>query len=103
MADNSYQVEKVINGKKYVAQFIGISAALQAVDSSYISGTNNTSVQKMAEYLFKHIIIEPQGLTPDSFDTMEEFNAVVEFARMVMQGDFRDKKDEKPAKAKSEG
>ena len=51
MANKFYTVEKEINGKKYVAQFNGISAALKAVDSSYIDGTNNTSVEKMANYL----------------------------------------------------
>ena len=29
-----YTVEKEINGKKYVAQFNGISAAIEAVDNS---------------------------------------------------------------------
>lgn len=95
MANNKfYQVEKEINGTNYIAQFCGISAALKAVDMSYIEGTNNTSVEKLAEYLFKNIIVEPKGLTPDSFDSIEEFNDVIKFAREVMQGDFRDKKDE---------
>lgn len=103
MTNTTYQVEKIINGKKYIAQFIGISAALKAVDSSYIQGTNNTSVEKMSEYLFKHIIVEPQNLTIDDFETMDEFNEVVEFAREVMQGNFRDKKDKGTTKTASKG
>ena len=100
MANNKfYTVEKEINGVKYKAQFNGISAALKAVDSSYIEGTQNTSVDKLAKYLFDNVIVEPKGLTADDFDSMEEFNQVVTFAREVMQGDFRDKKDEKPTKA----
>lgn len=90
-----YTVTKEIYGKKYVAQFNGISAALKAVDDSYIEGTNNTSVAKLSKYLFENVIVEPKGLTADDFDSMEEFNEVVSFAREVMQGDFREKKDEK--------
>lgn len=101
MAINPYNVTKEINGKKYVAQFNGISAALNAVDSSYIDGTNTTSVSKLADYLFKHVIVEPKGLTPDDFDNMDEFNEVVAFAREVMQGNFRDKKEQKPTRTKS--
>lgn len=95
-----YQVEKEINGTKYIAQFNGISAALKAVDESYIEGTSNTSTMKMAEYLFEHVIVEPKNLTPDDFESMEEFNEVIAFARKVMQGEFRDKKNEDTAKAK---
>ena len=39
-----YTVEREINGVNYKAQFSGISAALNAVDNSYIEGSNNTSV-----------------------------------------------------------
>ena len=97
-----YTVEKEINGKKYVAQFNGISAALNAVDSSYIDGTNTTSVSKLAKYLFEHVIVEPKGLAADDFDTMDEFNDVVAFAREVMQGNFREKKEQKATRTKSE-
>lgn len=92
MAKNFYQVEKEINGKKYICQFNGISAALKAVDDSYIEGTSNTSTVKMAEYLFKHVIVEPKNLEIDDFDSMEEFNEVIAFARKVMQGEFREQK-----------
>jgi type II secretory pathway component PulL len=96
-----YTVEKEINGTKYVAQFNGISAALKAVDESYIEGTNNTSVEKLSRYLFSNVIVEPKGLTADDFESMEEFNEVISFAREVMQGDFREEKDKKSAKATS--
>lgn len=92
MANNNfYCVEKEINGVKYKAQFSGISTALKAVDASYIEGTSNTSLEKLAAYLFKHIIVEPTNLSVDDFDNMQEFNDVVTFAREVMQGDFREK------------
>lgn len=91
MANNFYTVEKEINGKKYIAQFSGISTALKAADETYIEGTSNTSAEKMAAYLFEHIIVEPKGLTSDDFETMQDFNDVIAFARSVMQGDFRNK------------
>lgn len=96
-----YTVEKEINGKKYVCQFNGISAALDAVDSTYIDGTNTTSVTKMANYLFKNVVVQPSGLTPDDFDNMDEFNEVITFAREVMQGEFRDKTNESSTEKKS--
>lgn len=90
MAKNKfYQAEKEINGKKYVCQFNGISAALKAVDESYIDGSSNTSTVKMADYLLKHVVVEPKGLEIDDFDSIEEFNEVIGFARSVMNGEFR--------------
>lgn len=91
MAGNKfYTVKKEINGKTYTAQFSGISTALRAVDASYIEGSSNTSIEKMAAYLFEHIIVEPKNLSIDDFDSLDEFNKVIAFAREVMQGEFRD-------------
>lgn len=113
-----------INGVEYVAKFNGLSAALDAVDNSYIEGTSNTSIEKLTEYLFDHVIVKPEKLTADDFESMEdfnkvvafaretmqggeamkEFNEIVAFAREVMQGNFRNKKPvEKTTKAKSKG
>lgn len=101
MATNNkfYSVTKEINGKSYTAQFNGLSCALRAVDSNYIEGTNNISSEGMAEYLFKNVIVDPKGLSIDDFDTMEEFNEVIAFAREVMQGKFRDEANKGTAKA----
>lgn len=93
-----YTVEKEINGKTYKAQFNGISAAIDAVDNSYIDDTSNISVAKLSKYIFDNVIVEPKGLTADDFDTMDEFNAVISWAREVMQGNFRDKADEAKSK-----
>lgn len=101
MATKFYTREKEINGTKYVAQFSGLLTALRAVDESYIEGTQNTSTEKMAEYLFKNVIVEPAGLKIDDFEDMGEFNAVITFARDVMQGKFREETNEKTAKTKS--
>ena len=93
---NTYQITKEINKKMYTAQFGGLSVALKAVDASYIDGTSTTSVEKLAKYLFDHVIVEPKGLTIDDFEDLNEFNEVVSFARGVMQGEFR-KEAERPA------
>lgn len=90
----SYAITKEIKGKKYTAQFAGLSTALRAVDESYIDGTSNTSLLKMAKFLFEYIIVEPKGLSVDDFVDMEEFQEVVKFAREVMQGDFREEANE---------
>lgn len=85
-----YTVTKEINGKTYVAQFNGLSAALRAVDSTYIEGTNNTSTEAFAQYLFANVIVEPKGLEIDDFNDLKELNEVTKFAREVMQGKFRE-------------
>jgi hypothetical protein len=114
---------KTINGTAYTAQFKGLPTALKALDDSYIEGTNQTSTEKLAEYLFANVITAPKNLTADDFETMEEFNAVISFARdvmqggditrefnevvgfarEVMQGNFRDQKVEKSTKKASKG
>lgn len=87
--DKFYSVTKEINGKTYVAQFNGLSAALRAVDSTYIEGTSNTSTEAFTQYLFDNVIVEPKGLEIDDFDDLNELNEVTKFAREVMQGKFR--------------
>lgn len=102
MANNKfYQVKKEINGVEYVAQFNGLSCALRAVDESKIDGTDNTSYEKLAQYIFDNIIVEPKGLTPDDFDCIEDFNKVLAFGRGVMQGEFREQAHEGATEAKS--
>lgn len=91
MAEKYYQRRKVINGVEYTAQFNGLSAALSAIDESYIDGTENMSMIKLTKYILENVIVNPSGLTPDDFDTMEELNEVIRFGREVMQGKFRNK------------
>lgn len=100
MANNFYTVKKEINKKEYTAQFSGLSVALKAADENYIEGTSNTSIEKLADYLFKHVIVEPKGLTVDDFQTMDELNEVIKFASGVMKGEFRKEADEGAAEAK---
>ena len=95
-----YQVKKEINGTEYTAQFNGISAALEALDDSYVDGTSNTSGLKLANYVLENVIIDPK-VKVDDFDSMEELNAVVKFGSQVMQGKFRQKPDESSADGKS--
>lgn len=114
-------VEKTINGTKYVAQFKGVAFALRAIDKSYVDGTNNTSIEKLSKILLDEVIVEPAKKGIDDFETMEEFNEVIAFARdtmqggevmeefnevvaflrEVMQGNFRDEKDTSTTKKRS--
>ena len=90
-ANKFYTREKEINGKKYVAQFNGLSNAMRAIDESYIdNNSSNVSILKISKYVFENVIVEPKGLTADDFDDMEELQAVVRFGMDVMQGKFRD-------------
>lgn len=96
MAENNaknkfYQRTKEINGVTYTAQFNGMSAALDAIDENYIDNSSNISIKKLAQHIFDNVIIEPKGLTPDDFDSIDDMNKVVQWASAVMQGKFRDK------------
>lgn len=95
---NVYQVKKTIEGKEYTAQFNGVSAALDAIDNSYVDGTENTSLAKLSKYIFANVIVEPKNLTADSFDNMKEFSEVVAFGREVMQGNLKPEEDKKATK-----
>lgn len=96
-----YTVKKEINGKEYVAQFAGVSTAVRAIDSSYIDGTSTTSTEKLGQYILDNIIVEPKGLTADSFETLEEYNEVTTWGRDVMYGKFRNRSDAGAGKTKS--
>lgn len=98
MAVKFYTKQKKIGSTTYTAQFNGISAALKAIDDSYIEGTSNTSMSKLSAYIFENVIVEPKGLTPDDFDSMEEFTDVITFGREVMEGKFRDTQNESKSK-----
>lgn len=101
MAKKPYTVKKEINGVEYTAQFNGVAAALESVDSSYIDGTQNISTLKMASYLLEHVIVDPKGLTVNDFDSVAELNAVTDFARDVMHGLFRNQANEGAAAEKN--
>ena len=78
--------KKKIGGKQYVAKFAGIIPAMRAIDNSYIDGTSNISLEKLSQHIFDKIVVKPEKLTADDFESMTDFNEVVSFAREVMQG-----------------
>lgn len=95
-----YTVKRVIGGEEYVFQNNGVLAALRATDESYVDGTSNTSLEKLADYIFEHVIVSPKGLTPDSFDSVASYTKVFKVAMGVMNGsitpdDVADEKAEK--------
>lgn len=77
---------KKIGDREYTVKFAGMLSALRAIDNSYIDGSSNTSVEKLSKYLFENIVVTPENLSIDDFDSMDEFNEVVSFAREAMQG-----------------
>ena len=78
-----YTVEKEINGVNYKAQFNGISAALEALDTFYIDGSSNISNIKLAKYVLKNVIVEPKGLTPDDFKCVDDLADLIAWGREV--------------------
>ncbi len=58
--NNHYTVSKVIGGEKITAQFGGLSVATRMANRIKIDGTDNTSLEKLAEYLFEYVIVEPK-------------------------------------------
>ena len=98
-ASKFYTRTKEINGKSYTAQFNGLSAALNAIDGSYLNDSSNVSISKLSKYVLENVIVEPANLTVDDFDDLDELNEVVRFGMEVMQGKFRNSpEDEKSAK-----
>lgn len=57
---NYYTVSKEICGNKIVAQFSGLSTATRMSRMTNIDGTDKTSFEKLAEYLFEYVIVEPK-------------------------------------------
>nr|DAY45433.1 MAG TPA: hypothetical protein [Caudoviricetes sp.] len=93
----SYQVDKEINGVKYVAQFCGISNWLNCVDKSILE-TGQTSTKLLAENVLKMGLVEPKDADIDDFETQEELQEVTNFISGVMRGHFREKTAEKSVK-----
>lgn len=93
-----YQRKKEINGVTYTAQFSGLTTALRAVDENYIEDTNVISNEKLCNFLFEHVIVDPK-VTIDSFDDLDEMQEVVKFAQDVMKGKFRDESSNAAAEA----
>ena len=75
-------VKKIIDGVEYTAQFNGLSAALEAVDNSYIDGSSNTSSLKMAKYILENVIVAPR-VDIDSFENAEKLNNVLDFGNFT--------------------
>ena len=101
MANHKFDtVEKEICGKKYVAQFNGLSAALKGIDQCYIDGTENLSAYKIGEYVLKNVIVDPTGVEIDDFESMEEYNEVIRWGQEVMNGKFRPASEQDEGKGK---
>lgn len=58
--NNFYTVSETISGEKITAQFSGLSVATRMTNQIKIDGTDNTSMEKMTEYLFDNVIVSPR-------------------------------------------
>lgn len=84
----SYKVTKEINGVKYTAQFAGSGMGLRAKDASN-DENGNVLTEKLATFILDNVIVEPQGLDVDSFESLDELNEVTAFASDVMSGKLK--------------
>lgn len=82
MAFKPIQITEVIDGKKYTAQFSGVSAMCEVSDYG-----DNTA--KVVNYLFNNVIVEPKISDIDEYFgvKVKHMNKVIEFARAVLEAD----------------
>lgn len=93
------QVKKTIKGTEYIAQFNGFANMYKTIDSTYIEGTQTTSMEKMANYLLENVLVSPKK-TMDDFEDREELDAVIGFLGDVNNGSFREETDEEETTGK---
>lgn len=83
MAFKPITKEKEIKGKKYIAQFNGVSTLFKFNDET------DGKLEKQALYIFKNVLVEPKIDDPDEYfgTDVELMNEVVAFCSAVMRGD----------------
>lgn len=103
MADVQFEkVTEEINGVKYTAQYYGLRQAMRAAKVYTNPETGKPDPEKLADYVFENVIVEPSGLSIESFSTFAELNPVVLFAQRVLDGNFR-REENKTATKRSSG
>lgn len=92
MENKFYKVTQEIDGKKYTGQFNGLSQVfdMQNICKSVYDGQVVLDEKKTSEYALENVIVDPPHLTIDDFDNLDTLNKVLEFARGIMSGNFRD-------------
>lgn len=89
-------VQKTINGTEYKAQFNGIGAIVEAKEDMYISGTFKQSEEKLADYLFENVLVNPRiklddfgadkiGQTKTKIINGKEYTAKFGGVRMILK------------------
>lgn len=99
MAFKPITVTETIDGKKYTAQFCGVSGVCK------ISNYEN-DVEKLVDFLFENVIVEPKISDIDEYFgvKVKHMNKVIEFAKQVLSADekyFPENTDNEPAETGS--
>lgn len=83
MAFKPITKEKEIKGKKYVAQFNGVSTLFSFNDET------DGKLAKQAQFIFDNVLVSPKISDPDEYfgTDVELMNEVVAFCSAVMRGD----------------
>lgn len=84
-----YTQKKVIDGVEYTAQFNGLNSYLRSLDNSHSDAGTYLSMERMANYFLKNVIVDPK-VTADDFDDYDVLSEVISFAREVASGTFRE-------------
>lgn len=100
MQSNIYQVEKEIDGVKYVGQYTGLRTYLKVSDDSRRADGNGINTEDYYDNALKAAIIEPANLSVDDFDDIDHLKNVIDFANEVMEGKFRANTEQGKDKAK---
>lgn len=100
--ENQHKIfKKKIGEVEYTAQFYGLREAMKAHkacrDDKYPSMQDS---EKLADYVLANVIVDPPGLTIESFDDFDILNGVVAFGTKVLNNKFRPE-DEAGTKGRS--
>lgn len=90
MSGNYTQHKKEINGVVYTAQFNTLREAIKAKKIYQDSVTGRIDTEKLYDYIFQNVIVDPPGLTIEDFDDLDELSEVALFGTQVLNNRFRE-------------
>lgn len=82
--------KKTIAGTEYTAQFYGLRTAMKAHKACRDDiNPRLQDSEKLADYVLTNVIVDPPGLSIESFDDFDILNEVVSFGTSVLNNKFR--------------
>ena len=90
MSDNFKQHKKEINGTVYTAQFNNLRETIRSKKIYTDPVTGRMDTEKLYDYLFQNVIVDPPGLKIEDFDDLDELSEVALFGLQVLNNRFRE-------------